>query len=255
MLKSTKVTYPYSKEPYRVHAQRLSPGQCRLSPSPSDDDSSPRKKSNKTSKPVTKRAKKTKNVIKDVNGNNKQADTKVLNVPDSVKGSKSKHNHIDKKALDTTEKKEAKCKLHEFHDKKEAKVLKSTELTEKKEVKSKAKDQSNQKTSIEASKGIKQKLDSKPIEDKKEEHKSKKIKLDTVKVGDHKTSTGNETCDSKWTRDEDKTMLETLQEEARSEAAFVKISRLLPHKSMTEIQDRFCYVMKLLQQMGVGEVT
>lgn len=58
-----------------------------------------------------------------------------------------------------------------------------------------------------------------------------------------------------WTRDEDKTMLQVLKGEAESEKVFGRIRELLPHRSETEIKDRFCHVMTLLQQMAVGEVT
>ncbi|XP_072942546.1 uncharacterized protein [Epargyreus clarus] len=58
-----------------------------------------------------------------------------------------------------------------------------------------------------------------------------------------------------WTREEDKTMLQVLKGEARSEQIFRRISELLPHRSATEIKERFCYVMNLLQQMAVSEVT
>lgn len=58
-----------------------------------------------------------------------------------------------------------------------------------------------------------------------------------------------------WTRDEDKTMLQVLKGEASSEKVFGRIRELLPHRSETEIKDRFCHVMTLLQQMAVGEVT
>lgn len=58
-----------------------------------------------------------------------------------------------------------------------------------------------------------------------------------------------------WTRDEDKTMLQVLKVEAGSEKVFGRIRELLPHRSETEIKDRFCHVMTLLQQMAVGEVT
>lgn len=58
-----------------------------------------------------------------------------------------------------------------------------------------------------------------------------------------------------WTRDEDKTMLEVLKGESGSEQVFIRISELLPHRTTTEIKERFCHVMNLLQQMAVNEVT
>ncbi|XP_039759520.1 uncharacterized protein LOC120633383 [Pararge aegeria] len=58
-----------------------------------------------------------------------------------------------------------------------------------------------------------------------------------------------------WTRDEDKTMLEVLKGEPGSELVFIRIRELLPHRTTTEIKERFCHVMNLLQQMAVNEVT
>ncbi|XP_063540821.1 uncharacterized protein LOC134749730 [Cydia strobilella] len=60
---------------------------------------------------------------------------------------------------------------------------------------------------------------------------------------------------SNWTREEDKTMLQVLKGEAGSEQVFGRIQESLPHRSHTEIKERFCHVMSLLQEMAVGEVT
>lgn len=244
MLKASKVTYPYSKEPYRVHAQRLAPSQCRLSPSLSDEEfSSPRRNSTTKSKSITKRAKKpkspcTKNIMKDVNDNNKQTkdptESKLLHLTDSAKSSKSKsQNMFDKQALENTDKKEIKNKNKEKND--------------------------SNKNTTETNKSTKHKIDHKQNINKEikgdEGTKPKKVKLESLKTTVDKSATDTQVDENKWTRDEDKKMLEMLKGEARSEELFCKIRKLLPHRSMTEIQDRFSHVMNLLQQMAVGEVT
>lgn len=58
-----------------------------------------------------------------------------------------------------------------------------------------------------------------------------------------------------WTREEDKTMLQVLKGEGGSEKVLVRVCELLPHRSQTEVRERFCHVMNLLQQMAVNEVT
>lgn len=58
-----------------------------------------------------------------------------------------------------------------------------------------------------------------------------------------------------WTRDEDKTMLQIMKGEVVTDQVFKKIKELLPHRSVSEIKERFFHVMNLLQQMAVGEVT
>lgn len=58
-----------------------------------------------------------------------------------------------------------------------------------------------------------------------------------------------------WTREEDKSMLQVLKVEADSELVFGRVQELLPHRSVTEIKERICHVMTLLQQMAGGEVT
>lgn len=80
--------------------------------------------------------------------------------------------------------------------------------------------------------------------------KSKQAKIETaVTIETKKIEKGS------WTRDEDKTMLQVLKGETSSEQVFGRIGELLPHRTHTEIKERFCHVMTLLQQMAVGEVT
>ncbi|KAM3956688.1 uncharacterized protein ACR2FA_009339 [Aphomia sociella] len=220
LLRSARVTYPYSKEPYRVHARRLAPTHCYLSPPESDDErTSPKRASKSTSKIPPKKTKKqlkspTKNV-KDVNDNTKVKETvaSVLNSPKAVKG-KSQSN-----AKKT-------CK-----DKKESDKTDSVPKKDKKDNKN--------HTCIKKDDGT----------------KTKQMKIEPVIVTTEIKTT--EIKNSSWTRDEDKTMLEVLKGEASSEQVFGRINELLPHRSVTEIKERFCHVMNLLQQMqmSVGEVT
>lgn len=207
MLRSARVTYPYSKEPYRVHARRLAPNHCHLSPPDSDDErASPKRQNKNPSKIPPKRTKKqlkspTK-TAKDVNDNtNKEI---LINSPKTVKKQKSKV----------------------FNKKEESK-----EAAQKKDKKDK---------------------NEKPNACKKDEDtKAKQAKIDANANAEAKKIESK----SNWTRDEDKTMLQVLKGEAGSEQIFGRIRELLPHKSPTEIKERFCHVMNLLQQMAVGEVT
>ncbi|XP_053614298.1 uncharacterized protein LOC128677456 [Plodia interpunctella] len=80
--------------------------------------------------------------------------------------------------------------------------------------------------------------------------KEKKVRIDPIPIV-IKTEIKN----NSWTRDEDKTMLQVIKGEASSEEMFCRISKLLPHRSVPEIKERFCHVMSLLQKMAVGEVT
>lgn len=201
MLRSARVTYPYSKEPYRVHTKRLAPNHCHLSPPATDDErASPKRQNKNTPKIPPKRTKKqlkspTKSV-KDVNDNtNKEC---VVNSPKTVR--------------------------------KKNKPCKKDDKTEKKKISEKL----NKKDDVTKSKT-------------KETHTN--IEVQEVPNAEVKNANGN------WTRDEDKTMLQVLKGEAASEEIFVKISKMLPHRSLTEIKERFCHVMNLLQQMAVGEVT
>lgn len=94
--------------------------------------------------------------------------------------------------------------------------------------------------------------DSKTTCQKKEEgSKPKQAKIQPVTTAPVKP----EVKSNSWTRDEDKTMLQVLKVEADSELVFGRVRELLPHRSVTEIKERFCHVMTLLQQMAVGEVT
>ncbi|XP_045452467.1 uncharacterized protein LOC123661555 [Melitaea cinxia] len=95
-LRTACVTYPYSKEPYRVHARRLAPDHC-LSPPESDSErASPKRNAKTVCKIPQKRPRKqlkspTKNV-KDVNDNTKNAITNSLNTKMKGKShSKSKN--------------------------------------------------------------------------------------------------------------------------------------------------------------------
>ncbi|XP_049876937.1 uncharacterized protein LOC126374366 [Pectinophora gossypiella] len=209
LLRTARVTYPYSKEPYRVHARRLAPTPWDLSPPESDDERASPKRHKNTPKIPPKKPKKqlkspTKNA-KDVNDNtNKEC---VTNSPKTVK------------------KQNIKTKI--CKDKKEDLKL---------EIQKKEK---------------KERTDAKSISIiKKEDVKLKQAKVEASNIEINKPEVkGN------WTRDEDKTMLQVLKGEAGSEQVFGRISELLPHRSVTEIKERFCHVMNLLQQMAVGEVT
>lgn len=53
-----------------------------------------------------------------------------------------------------------------------------------------------------------------------------------------------------WTREEDKAILLVLQNETDSDNTFEKIQKILPHRSLGEIRDRFQSVLLLLQQMA-----
>ncbi|XP_026495466.1 uncharacterized protein LOC113400197 [Vanessa tameamea] len=197
-LRTACVTYPYSKEPYRVHARRLAPNHC-LSPPESDSErASPKRNAKTVCKIPQKRPRKqlkspTKNA-KDVNDNTKNSITTPLNNT-KIKGkshSRSKH-----------------CK--------------------KEDVAAKKKDKHDTKS---------------PCSKKDEGLKVKQTKVDVPKVESRS-----------WTRDEDKTMLEVLKGEPGSEQVFCRIREQLPHRTTTEIKERFCHVMNLLQKMAVGDVT
>lgn len=92
------------------------------------------------------------------------------------------------------------------------------------------------------------------IQKKDEGTKPKQAKIETSVCLEPKKVEKKERCNS-WTRDEDKTMLQVLKGEPGSELVFGRIRELLPHRSTSEIKERFCHVMTLLQQMAVGEVT
>ncbi|KAJ0173985.1 hypothetical protein K1T71_010131 [Dendrolimus kikuchii] len=210
LLRSARVTYPYSKEPYRVHARRLAPAHCHLSPPDSEEErASPKRNTRNQSKIPPKRAKKqlkspTKNV-KDVNDNTKDSRHKD-NVPPNILTSKANKS----KSQPTTK----------------SKTVKKEEKTE-------------------------------PQKRDRKDSKNLLLKKDAIKNKLSKIETNNKKLEikSNWTRDEDKTMLQVLKGEAGSEQIFCRIRELLPHRSSTEIKERFCHVMTLLQQMAVGEVT
>ncbi|XP_068620430.1 muscle M-line assembly protein unc-89-like [Battus philenor] len=211
ILRSASVTYPYSKEPYRVHARRLAPTHCHLSPPESDNEtSSPKRNSKNTCKIPTKRTKKqlkspTKN-IKDVNDNTKQKECTVSIISKSMKAKSVPKN----KSNITKDKKELEIKENK-REKKERLDVRSQTCPKKEEM--------------------------------------DKVRLTKIDAAAVKAETKS------WTRDEDKTMLQVLKGEAGSEQVFGRIKELLPHRSATEIKERFCHVMNLLQQMAVGEVT
>ncbi|CAG9795560.1 unnamed protein product [Diatraea saccharalis] len=203
LLRSASVTYPYSKEPYRVHARRLAPSHCHLSPPDSGDERSTTKRPNRSAKSTPKKTKKppkspTKNA-KDVNDNTKLKDCAVTNALTS-KSPKIKSQNI------------------------------------KKTCKDKDSNKNNRK-------------DSKGATCQKKDTKQAKVE---TRVPEMKAV---ETKNTSWTRDEDKTMLQVIKCEADSEIVFGRIGELLPHRSVSEIKERFCHVMSLLQQMAVGEVT
>ncbi|XP_075981471.1 uncharacterized protein LOC142980072 [Anticarsia gemmatalis] len=211
LLRSACVTYPYSKEPYRVHARRLAPTHTHLSPPNSDDErASPKRNAKNNPKIPPKKAKKqlkspTKNV-KDVNDNTKHKDCTVnlLSPKASRKSQTTNKSKTLKKEPDN----------------------KDVQKRERKDSKSNA------------------------VQKKDEGTKPKQAKIEAPVIESRKVERS-----SSWTRDEDKTMLQVLKGEAGSEQVFGRIRELLPHRSPTEIKERFCHVMTLLQQMAVGEVT
>lgn len=211
LLKSARVTYPYSKEPYRVHAKRIAPAHCHHSPQNSEEEQdSPKTKNNKNQTKIPpKRTKKQlrspiKNV-KDFNDNTKDSKPKDSVPPLNLLISKT--------------------------NKKSQPIAKGRNVRKDEKMESQKRDRK----------------DNKSIVIKKEDDIKKQAKLEV----DTKKAEGK----SDWTRDEDKTMLQVLKGEAGSEQIFCRIRELLPHRSSTEIKERFCHVMTLLQQMAVGEVT
>lgn len=207
MLRSARVTYPYSKEPYRVHARRLAPNHFHLSPPESDEERSPKRQNKNTSKIPPKRTKKqikspTKNA-KDVNDNTNN----VTNSPKTVRKQSNK--------TKTCKDKKEECRLD---------VVKKKEKIDKNHV------------------------------CKKDENTKAKAKVDVPQIVDVTPNVKVSKEKSNWTRDEDKTMLQVLKGEPGSELIFCRIRELLPHRSVSEIKERFCHVMNLLQQMAV-EIT
>ncbi|CAB3242369.1 unnamed protein product [Arctia plantaginis] len=214
LLRSACVTYPYSKEPYRVHARRLAPTHSHLSPPHSEDErASPKRNAKNNPKIPPKKAKKqlnkspTKN-IKDVNDNTKHKDCTVNIL--SPKTSKKSQNTNKTKSL-------------------------KKELENKDNIQKRERKDSRGHT----------------VQKKDEGSKPKQPKIEIPIVVEPKKVEKN----NSWTRDEDKTMLQVLKGEAGSEQVFGRIRELLPHRSASEIKERFCHVMTLLQQMAVGEVT
>lgn len=205
-----------------MHARRLAPAHCHLSPPESEDERASPKR-NRNSKVPPKKPKKqlkspTKNV-KDVNDNTKVKEVvaNALSSPKTVKKQQNKKNNKKDDAKQDTQKRERKD---------------SKTNCQKKDEGSKPK-----QPKIEVSTDV------------KTEEKSNTC-TDPVC-----TELKNEIKSNSWTRDEDKTMLEVLKGEADTEQVFMRIRELLPHRSVTEIKERFCHVMTLLQQMAVGEVT
>ncbi|XP_013137032.1 PREDICTED: uncharacterized protein LOC106102166 [Papilio polytes] len=257
LLRPASVTYPYSKEPYRVHARRLAPAHCHLSPPESDDErSSPKRNSKNTCKIPSKRPKKqlkspTKN-IKDVNDNTKHKDcTVTLNKSVKGKGVTKNKNAKEKKDSETKESK---------RDKKEKVDVKMTNPKRDETAKVKQAKTEVPTVKFEAKSLTKNedKVISKVNIDTAIKLENKTLTRDEVKITMHKAKidTASVKIESKsWTRDEDKTMLQVLKGEAGSEQVFGRIRQLLPHRSATEIKERFCHVMNLLQQMAVSEVT
>ncbi|CAH2042607.1 unnamed protein product, partial [Iphiclides podalirius] len=207
MLRSASVTYPYSKEPYRVHARRLAPPHCHATPPDSEEErSSPKRNSKNSCKIPPKKQKKqlkspTKNA-KDVNDNTKHKEcTGSLNRTVKGKAIAKNKSAKDKRELDL-------------------KDVKRDKRVER--------------------------LDAKNTFPKREE--ASRVRQNRI------DATAKEET-RRWTREEDKTMLEVLKGEASSEQVFGRIRELLPHRSVTEIKERFCHVMNLLHKMAVGEVT
>ncbi|XP_063830824.1 uncharacterized protein LOC135080077 [Ostrinia nubilalis] len=226
LLRSANVEFPYSKEPYRVHARRLAPAQCHLSPPESDDERASPKRTRNSKVPPKKPKKQLKSPTKnakDVNDNTKVKDivTNVLNSPKTVKNKQQNKKNKEKKddAKQDTQKRERK-------DSKNS-------TCQKKDEGSKPKQPKIDPVCTEIKAVIKSNSCAEPV----------------------CTEVRTEVKTNSWTREEDKTMLQVLKGEADTEQVFERVRELLPHRSVTEIKERFCHVMTLLQQMAVGEVT
>lgn len=247
LLRSARVTYPYSKEPYRVHARRLAPVHCHPTPPDSDEETRQKQPKNNTPKRTRKPTKSpTKKDVNDNTKNNCQVSLNNSSKPKKAQKTKnckkesncgvqkrerkdSKHATMLKKDVDAPKTKQARIEAPEnvevpmkdarnnFAFNVEAKIVVPVNSESKNDA------SANEIAKIEASVGV--------------EAKNIQIKSNN------------------WTRDEDKTMLQVLKGEAGSEKVFGRIRELLPHRSATEIKERFCHVMTLLQQMAVSEVT
>lgn len=212
VVKASRVTYPYSKEPYRVHIQRLTPSHCRLSPTLSDEVSK--------QKPRSKRARKA-TLVKDVNDNNKQT--------------------VESSKVSKAGRKKVKSEVKLEHKSKKDSVPKCKK--QKLDIVSKCKTDKTKVINIVSKDGKKDDM-----------LKPKKVKFH-LKSDKGPQNHDGENGDNKWTRDEDKVMLQILQGEARSDALFCKIRKVLPHRSMSDIKERFLYVINLVQQMSGNDVT
>ncbi|XP_013193504.1 uncharacterized protein LOC106137250 [Amyelois transitella] len=121
LLRSTRVTFPYSKEPYRVHARRLAPDHCHLSPPDSEEERSSPKRSRAQKIPPKKTKKQLKSptkTAKDVNDNTKVKET-VATVMNSPKNAKGKLQNNTKKNL--KEKRDDKVDVIPKRDRKDSK--------------------------------------------------------------------------------------------------------------------------------------
>lgn len=266
LLRSARVTFPYSKEPYRVHARRLAP-HPHTSP-PDSDEETPQKEPPKNKPPPKRTRKQTKSPTKkDVNDNTKN-NCQVTQV--SPKPKKSLKTKNGKKELDNVPKrKDSKNALQKKDDApkpKQAKIenVAYVEVKIEAPVKVEAKSETPINSEVKIEVPVKDELKIKnavnakakienPVnaEVKNETPVNTETKINAQFVGTKKI----EMKSNNWTRDEDKTMLQVLKGEAGSEKVFGKIRELLPHRSATEIKERFCHVMTLLQQMAVSEVT
>lgn len=237
--------------------RRLAPTLSRLSSPESGDEekTSPRRtpSTTKTTKTVTKRTKKAqpkspcvRNLMKDVNDNNKnkpketmsEFNIKVTNAAESPKSAKSSrtNNIADKNTkAETLDKKEVKSKII----KEKSNSTKLITLLQKRHNKHKDKVDKSSNNDVKIEDAVKAKQAKIVLKTKTPDTKPVQTKMEN----------------KSWTRDEDKTMLQILQGEAGSEEIFCRIRELLPHRSITEIKDRFFHVMNLLQQMALSEVT
>ncbi|XP_022189621.2 GON-4-like protein [Nilaparvata lugens] len=59
--------------------------------------------------------------------------------------------------------------------------------------------------------------------------------------------------ESSWTREEDKVILQTFQQDGDSDKIFTKINAVLPLRSLSEIRSRFQVLMQLLNQMAQSD--
>ncbi|KOB78610.1 Uncharacterized protein OBRU01_01517, partial [Operophtera brumata] len=245
LLRSARVTFPYSKEPYRVHARRLAPLHSHLSPPDSDDETQ-----KKTKQPQKRPRKQTKSPTKkDVNDNTKK---------DLIMSPKPKKPQKPKNGKKEPEVKQDNGQKRERKDSKNATVKKdpveNTQVLKKEQIEPPKVKQPKLEAAVNESTKVKEPIETTKVKQPKVEQtinenvkvkelkeapKIKQLKIDT-KVSENKVRQPIETTKvtqpkieatvsvettniekiNNWTRDEDKTMLQVLKGEAGSEKVF-----------------------------------